>query len=136
MDAILTLHTNQGGVVMDTGDKYFWKTLIDNGDVVNGWSYYGGSYEKDAIKTIEVRNKLKKGVKVDWDKTRAPYVDTEESFESTFSDGSLRTTVVTGILYLEDGSQYRFGMEIEDFTDLMKTIFNSFADKIGDPFDA
>jgi hypothetical protein len=106
---------------MDKADKIAWKFLVENGDVVKGWSYYGSMYEVMPVKTKNC-SKLIKEVGVDWDKTRPVRDDTETGFAGTFADHGDEVKTMSGTLILKDGSEWKWGATNVDARDIFRFV--------------
>ena len=89
--------------------KHFaWIYLLKEGNVNNGWSYYGGSYDNDDKATDKAYHDiLNHGV--DWSKTKEPRDDQEDSFAGTFCEYNESTHVLEGTLHTNNNKEYRFG---------------------------
>lgn len=114
---------------MNNADKFAWKFLVDNGNVVGDWEYYGGCYNTYPKKTKECRSKIKT-VGIDWNKTHPATDSMRSSFNGTFADTTF-VKVMMGTLVLNDGSTWEWATsDIEPYD-----IIRAMAEYLPDPFE-
>jgi len=105
---------------MNKADKIAWKFLVEKGNIITGWSFYGSSYRNEVGSSVECR-KLIKSVGIDWNKTSTVRDDMENGFEGTFCDSSTVKTM-RGELVLNDGTNWEWGMSDVDPNDIFRFV--------------
>ena len=102
---------------MSRADMYVWKFLLNKGEVVKGWEYYGARYiEGDTAKCKASMSKYG----IDWEKTKPVQDDIEYSFLGTFTDEQHQTMVLTGTLITKDREQWKWAAANVSLIDLIE----------------
>lgn len=107
---------------MDKTSKYLWTYLIDNGGVIEEWSYYGNFFVYNDKLTEQAKKSFKKHG-ADWDKMQPVSEGIEQGFLGTFTSEESETPTLKGEL-ITNGNKFKFGLAIEDH----KSIFNFLAE--------
>lgn len=112
-------------MITEESERVAWSWLIDQGDIVKGWSFYGGFFEKDEYKNKKYSASAITLIGIDWGKTDPIHEDREAVFAGTFAEHNEYRAIVEGTLVLKNGIQLNFGFDGEiNINEIINFILN------------
>lgn len=90
-----------------------WAYMLERGDVVGDFQYYGGCFERH-VKGTDVCLAYITEVGIDWSKTKEIQDDNFDSFNGTFDDTPLYVKFFVGTLVLNNGKEYKWAQAFEE----------------------
>ncbi len=107
--------------------QYAWCYLIKHGSVIGQgthdntvWSYYGGGFNNKPKLTVECLTAILE-CGVAWDKIKGPSDGFESSFEGTFCEPAMISTL-RGELILNNGKKYEWGCKFEQAVNVFEML--------------
>lgn len=102
-------------------DKLAWVHLLNSGDVITEWNFYGGLFDIDPTATDKCLKEIQQHG-IDWKKTKPVQEYMESSFVNTFADYVDKHIVMGGRLHLNNKSKYDWGKDEINVAEFVRSI--------------